>query len=368
VFSQTPKKTSPPVNKKPVLSPEERWVNSLKLKDDTARVKYIEPQIDTVQYIPKNFYIAAVVDATGMNDSIGYSLQPKSTKQQRLSLKGGTAGYFSKLASISVKKDTTLFPVLLKITKLSVTDERVKYTGDITSLEYAYEFASIYKKDTIRLYRYTANASTRTLLSEKKSYDSLFYKSDNLWLTVDEYMQDLADKHQTFCKGVKLIFHWKTKAANADTLCYTGDYQLNWDDYRGDAESEDGLLSYVFVDYDIEQSYKDRYIMLDVALSTVFLRRESWVSGSPMKREVLQHESYKLKLAYAYMLKLRKELESLQLDQQNYQVQIPATYKRLQKDFSGQINTYNKETNYGLKKKEQQYWQGIIDKMLVELN
>ncbi len=366
VQAQTKKTVPPP--KKNILTPEERWVNSLKLKDDTARIKYIDPKIDTNQYVPKNFYVAAVMNATGMNDSIGFSLQPKSAKRQQLSLKNGTADYFLKLTEQQVKKDTALFPVLLKITRLDIRDERVKYTGDETRADYGFEFASVYKNDTIKLTSYNANASFRTLLSDKKNYDSLFRNFDEVWPNVDEYMAELADKHRTFCKGVKLNFRIKSKAANADTLCYTEGYQLTWDDYRGEAESEDGLFSYVFVDYDIEPSYKDRYVVLDIDLSTVFSRRESWVDGTPMKREVLQHENYKFKLTYAYMLKFRKELKSLNLTIDNYQAEIPAAYKKLQKEFSGQVTTYNKETNYGLKKKEQQYWQTLIDKMLSDFN
>jgi hypothetical protein len=324
-------------------------------------VKYIDPKYDTTKYTPLHFYIAAVVDKTGTADSIGFSLQPRSVKPQKVSLKEGTVTFFKKYTGNLLKADSSLYPVLLVISELSLADERYKNVGDETTLKYKLEVHSLYKNDTFEVTHYFGQQRFRTTLGDKKKYDSMFLGLSTFWPHVDEVFKELLDKHRTFCKGVKLNINVRSQASNADSLFYNGQRLLTWDDYRGEAEKKDAILSYIFINYDANSSYDKGYVIVDVDLETVFSRTDSWVHGGMETTNVLNHDNYKFRLAYLHMLRLKKELETIGLTYDNYKTEIPAMYRKNQKEANAAFNAYDKETAYGARKKEQLRWQQTID-------
>jgi hypothetical protein len=361
-----PKKTTVPKSR--VAPPTvQRGYTPPSLKDDPTPVKYIDPKPDTTTYTPVHFYVAGVIDATGTNDSIGFTLQPRSGKPQKLSFKEGTAAFFRNYTNKILKRDTTLYPLVLVVKELSVSDERYKNLGDETTIKYRLQFISVYKHDTIEVSTYSGQRFFRTMLGDKKAYDSMLDRTNIFWPHVDEAFSEILDKHPTFCKGVKVNVHVRTEAATADSVFYDGQRQLTWDDYRGEAESTDGILSYIMVDYDGNTGYEKAYAILDIYVATAFVKKESWVNGRMQKPETLAHDNYKFKLAYLYMLRLKKELESAQFTYENYQTGIQAAYKKTQKEANAEFSAYDKESAYGTRKKEQLRWQQTIDAAIAEL-
>jgi hypothetical protein len=340
----------------------------LKLKDDTARIKYISLLTDTVQYTPAHYYITAIIDSTKTFDSIGFSLQPKSGKHQRLSFKGGTVNHLTNYIDKKVKKDTSLYPVVMILRNFDIKDERFNKYGDETHVRFAFEFASVYKHDTIEINNFSGENGFRTPFGDKKNYDSLFSMTGDMWKKVDVYVKDLVDRHPTFCKGVKIKVRVRTTPATQDSIFYDSHYQLTWDDYKGEAEVPDRILSSFFIDYDGDSKYDSNYVVLDLSLAPAFLRSASWVHGLPQKKEVLHHENYKFRLLYLQMLKLKKELETVNVTRDNYSVIISASYKKAMKEFSFDASAYDKDTNIGLRKKEQQRWEETIDTAIAAFN
>jgi hypothetical protein len=337
-----------------------------KLKDDTARIKYISLVEDTVQYTPAHYYIAAVLDSTKTFDSIGFSLQPKSGNPQRLSFTGGTLKHLTNYINKKVKKDTSLYPLVLIVRRFDITDERIKRIGDETHAKFEFEFASVYKNDTMMVNSFTGQNGFRTPLGDKKNYDSILSLTSDMWNKVDRFVKDLVDRHPTFCKGVKIRVRIRNTPATADSVFYDSHNPLSWDDYKGEAEAPDRILSHFMIDYDGDSKYDSNYVVLDLSLAAAFIRSDSWVHGAPQKKEVLHHENYKFKLIYAQMLRLKRDMENAIVTRDNYSTVVNALYKKAMKDCNFDFTAYDKDTNLGLRKKEQQQWEEKIDAALAE--
>jgi hypothetical protein len=358
--------TKKPTVIKPRVAPP-AMQGASRLKDDPAPVKYIDPKYDTTHYAPTNFYISAVVDETGTHDSIGYSFQPKSGKPQQLSLKGGVKEYFTRYANDVIKRDSSLYPAILVVKELSITDERFKNLGDETTMKFKLQVYSVYKNDTVEITHYSGQRLFRTGLGDKKDYDSMLPRTVTLWPHVDNIFKEATETMATFCKGVKVRVHTRSQGASPDSLFYNPQRPLSWDDYRGEAEAPDRMLSYIFINYDADAVYDKGYLVVDVDVSTVFLPKDSWVHGRMEKPETLAHDNYKFRLAYLHMLLLKKEIEGLNLTFDNYKTEIPAAYKKRNKQAQAEVMAYDKETGYGTRKKEQVRWQQTIDDAIAEL-
>ena len=128
-------------NKKPMPKPVIRMMNTpvFNVKDDPSPVKYIQLKKDTPVYVPKNFYIQKVIDNTANADSIGFILQPKSGKKQRISFVSGTANGIQDYFNFKIARDTTLYPVIFTVKNISLSEEKDKdYRNGI--FRYAFTF------------------------------------------------------------------------------------------------------------------------------------------------------------------------------------------------------------------------------------
>jgi hypothetical protein len=330
-------------------------------KDDNKPVRDIPFPVRIPRYTPTQFYIAGVIDATGTNDTIGTAIKTKGFKQ-KLVLKGGTKHFFTTLLDSMLQKDTTLYPVILKIKQLSINEVRERFY-DNSEARYEYEFLSVYKNDTLRLLGYSGGGEFSTYMHLKKVYDTAITTMAEGWKRLESNMAELAENHPAFAKKVTIAVNIRTNPGSADTLFYTGN-NLVFDDFTGTAYMQNGGFGHMYIDYEPNISYGKGTIHVKVDLAATFLRKRSWLSGEGRSPEVLKHLNYRFRLVHLYTLLLRERLEKAALTPENYQSIIGALYDTIRGEALRKIEAYDDETQYGKDIREQMRWEQNINKGL----
>ncbi len=361
--------------KKPGTTPKKdaykEYQKQFSFTDDPAPVKYIKPYLDTSKYIPKHFYIAEINDSTGSNDSVGFTLQPKSGKKQRLAFEGGLQSAFTISVDKKLTKDSTLYPLIFNIRKFSITEIREK-PYDNASFNYQYEFLYRYKNKLEKITGYSGRGYMLTPVGMKKKYDSLLNASlERQFTAVDETMAEGIEKSPMFCKGVKLTVTMRQDdgAPANDTIFFDTNRELTWADFKSDARgAENTFASYIGLSFDPDEiTYTNAFYNINVNIGASFIKSASWIGKAVKEQAVLYHMRYRLKLAAVYALKLKKRLQATTFTCDNFNGELRTAYTDVYKDLNVAMDKFDHETKYGQNKKDELRWEQSIETQLDEV-
>jgi len=345
-------------------SPEDYYIKSLKLKDDPASVKILQFKTDSLQYKPSNYFIISVEDSTKTNDSIGFALQPKSGNKQKLMFQNGTAAALTRYATRHVARDSSLYPISIRVSQLDIEETRIRKIYDQTEIHYKYEFVSQFKNKPLVIYSISGNGTLRTPLEQLKNYDSAIALGlENAWAQLDKGMGEVTEKDPAFSKGVKKNISVKTDNGNnsSDSIFYDGHYELQWDDFKGSSVQNEGIESYVGILIEPDIAYKNKFIEISITVGTFFAKNYSWAKGNTVQPKVLLHEQYRMRLVQYYTLGLQKKLVNAALTYENYAKILQQLYHETIDAAMAELKQYDEETKIGTAKKEQEKWQKKIE-------
>jgi hypothetical protein len=351
-------------------TPEEYFLASLKLKDDSGSFRKFQFKKDTLQYQPKTFFIQRVECDSVYEDSIGRAIQPKSKRMQRYAFAEGTSAGFSTYLHSRVKRDSALYPVVFRIKKFNIQEERKQLLYDVGEIEYKFEVEVIHKNKLFKVSAYEGSGTLGSFPNHSRSYDSIIgMKLMELLRYTDEQVAELADNHPDFLKGVKLKFGFsKSKEPDGDTLFFDGSSTLLWSDFQGYASKRQSIYTYATIELDSDYEYEKGYLQINLRITPVFNRKLSWAGAQVRRQEVLLYERYKMKLFLRYSYVLRQRLELANITTENYRQIIKDYYHKVNEELTSVMQEYENETNLGLSQKSMQRWMEEIDEDLQKYN
>lgn len=357
-------------NKKPMPKPAIRMMNTpvFNVKDDPSPVKYIQLKKDTPVYVPKNFYIQKVIDNTPNADSIGFILQPKSGKKQRISFVSGTANGIQDYFNFKIARDTTLYPVIFTVKNISLSEEKDKdYRNGI--FRYAFTFEYINKDKPLVIGGADGRFSYTTHVTQNKHLDSniakaLIYDIDE----VEKNLEEAIDKNPVFCKGVNTTITYKTDNSSVnDTIFFDGQQDLMWDDFASTATGGDNFFSpAIGLLFTPEINYEKGRFQLKIKAGAYFIKSHSWVGKKIKTTPMLYHLQYRFKLAWLESVRLKKKIETAVFTCTGYENEIRNLILFSSKQLEHTFEEYSSQTLTGSNKKEQNRWQEFIDKQIIE--
>ena len=342
---------------------QNQYLSYTKLKDDSNARKKINPFSDSFHFTPKYIYIQQTELFPELkDDSVGFTLQPKSGSTQLLTFEKGTTAFFNNYLEKSINKVDSLYPVVLKIKKINISETRVDAIYDDCKLDFEYVFECRYRNKTTSLTSYSGNARIRVLLGMRKAYDSLVQQTlQDVIPKIDEMMNEAIDKIPDLCKAVNHKIYFRDNVEGRDTIFYNGQSPLlSWNDYTGITSNENQFSSYGGIFFQPDADYKRGVLNISTTIGTCFIKNMSLAGDNARKEEILRHENYRLKLIHCYTLKLKKQLEGLQLTIDNYRDELNKTFATVNAEMKIALDAYSSETRFGLKKKEQQKWEASI--------
>jgi hypothetical protein len=157
----------------------------------------------------------------------------------------------------------------------------------------------------------------------------------------------------------------------ADTLVFTDAVELSWADYLGRPNGMYDLRTACGI-YLAQADYaiKERYIHIKIKTGGYFDTRRSIAgAGAQRRREILDHEKYRVKLVCLGAMRFMTELKQResQLSHDNVYEAIRKIYTNVKDDLQKEIDRFDAETEYGIKIKAELKWEGMIDEQMERL-
>lgn len=339
------------------------------VKDDPSPVKYLQFKKDTPVYKPQHFYIAAVVDTTGRADSIGFTLQPKSGKQQKVMFVNGTLNAFKEYVDFKIAKDSLLYPVTMVIKEAALSEEKEKdYRNGIFKYNYSFEYRGKEKPFTISAFEgrfsYSHHFSQPKMALDSMLSLTIMNGIDN----TDKNMEDAIANYPAFCKAVDVNISYQAgNTAGSDTIFYNGTQELNWDDFASASSGGDSyFMSHMGILFSPDVDYSNGKMHVTIKTGAYFVRSLSWAGKRVRVSAMRYHLQYKFYLVWLEAVRLKKKIEAAVLTCSNYESEIRTLLLNSNRQLQYVLDEYTKQTVTGSNQKEQYRWQQFIDKQLEE--
>jgi hypothetical protein len=335
-------------------------------RDDPSPVKYIQLKKDTPVYTPQHFYIQKIVDNTNTNDSIGFILQPKSGKRQRLSFKGGTVQGIGDYFNLKVVKDTILYPLVFILKNISLSEEKENdYRNGI--FKYAYSFEYVTKDKPITIAKADGRLTYKTHITQNRYLDSNLAKAFSGDMEqLEKNMEDAINTHPLFCKGVNTSISYKTDNSPAnDTIFFDGQQDLMWDDFTSTASGGDNyFLPAISLLFTPDINYENGKFQVKIKTGAYFIKSRSWVGKKIKTAQMLYHLQYRFKLAWLESVRLKRKIETTVFSCSNYETEMRQLIVNSNNQLDHIFDEYSTQTLTGSNKREQNRWQEFIDKQI----
>ena len=339
------------------------------VKDDPAPVRYLQFKKDTPVYKPQHFYIAAVVDTTGRADSIGFILQPKSGKPQKVMFTNGTLSACKEFIDFKISRDTLLYPITMVIKEAALSEEKEKdYRNGTFRYNYRFEYRGKEKPLPISYYEgrfsYTHHVSQPKMLLDSMLSLTIMNGIEN----TDKNMQEAIADHPAFCRGVDMNISYQAgNTAGSDTIFYNGTQELDWDDFASASTGGDSyFMSHMGILFSPEVNYANGKMHVAIKTGAYFVRSLSWAGKRVRVSAMRYHLQYKFYLVWLEAVRLKKKIEAAALTCGNYETEIRTLLLNSNKQLQYVLDEYSKQTVTGSNQKEQYRWQQFIDKQLAE--
>ncbi|MTI31552.1 DUF922 domain-containing protein, partial [Xanthovirga aplysinae] len=153
-----------------------------------------------------------------------------------------------------------------------------------------------------------------------------------------------------------------------DIIHWNPDRKLQWKDFKGapDPKSEFSALTNAVLNYKYRAGILEDKIDLSFEVSCYFEKRFSWVKKGHEKPELLAHEQLHFDITELYARILRKRLEQGEYTPSNYKRKCKGIFQQVMKEWKKMQDQYDKETNHGSKKIDQEKWMKKVKQEMLE--
>ncbi len=340
------------------------------------KVNEITLQDEPLSFIPKEFYVADVIDERADRSVIalllsGGDLKGGPPKIQPVDLKGGGGAAVKKFIIHNLQRNTTLRPIVIKLKTFKAIESVLqgnKIEGQISLsmsfyLERGSEEEMVYLSDYIGNADYTRNGghpydiepTLRNLLK-----DGL--QKINTW------MNKQAATDIRLAKGVKVSFTDYEEKSEGDSIYYNVKRPLAWSDFQSKIpNSRYEAEVFPSFGYDERTSIANAIINLNLIIKVCLPKSASWAKEGSRSAYTLNHEQRHFDIVKIVAEHFKQKLRTENLSTTNYDGPINEDYLDAYREMNNLQKQYDDETHHGTDEYMQQKWNERIDKGLREI-
>ena len=326
---------------------------------------------EPMPFTPKEFYVAGVTDARADRQAVAYLLVPGPTPKapavvHSMDLQGGTLPAVREYLRKSLPRNIKLRPLLIRIQEYRVTESAGTGNSVNGEVAVAMSFHLQRRTDTLDLVSYRggiryARSANQTVTAEQALRQSLVGAMQYL----DNWMNREVDHNEKLARAVKVTFTDYVRNDKADTVFYTPDRPLVWDDFR-DTPRPGPYAATVFPSFAQEgrTTVKNGVIQLDLLLKVYVLKNASWVRPGSLEDYGLKHEQRHFDLVKLVAERFKRKVLADTLTVEDYDGQIGYEYLESYREMNRLQEQYDSETRHGLDREAQERWNRRIDEEL----
>jgi hypothetical protein len=157
------------------------------------------------------------------------------------------------------------------------------------------------------------------------------------------------------------------KEADEEIIVWQKNHRLTWDDYKGKQQHRFAAASTVYSMY--RHIYKDSSQHLYASVKALFYPQDSWRNKHWVDDALLAHEQRHFDIVELYARKLRKQLSTLRvINEEDAQQKLDSLHTIIDTEMDAYQDKYDEETNYSMAHDEQQSWIHKIDQAITDLD
>ncbi len=153
----------------------------------------------------------------------------------------------------------------------------------------------------------------------------------------------------------------------SNRISWEKDYQLDWNDFKGRAQTSSLLDAYTMLGISLEViGQKDGKV--EMGVFGYFEKNKSWVKSGEKTNHLLLHERKHFDLCEVYRRKLIKKLEAKKsYDYDTFSDEVGKMFNENFEAYTKEQERYDEETHHSQKKEDQIKWNKFITKELLRL-
>lgn len=318
---------------------------------------------EPLPFTPKEFYIAEVTDERPERGSVGLLLTTPGKPAERVDLQGGTAPAIRQFVRQSLRQNQSLRPIAIRIKQCKITETASgsRVEGRITI---GLAFDILRDGESVRLVEYQGGARYNRPASQLTSIEPTFRQSlaDALRF-LNTWINQQASQNEKLAKDIKVIFTDYLNPAETDSVFYSPDRPLTWQDFKAKPSAISRYSASVFPSFGYEGSSEtvNGVLHVKLTLKVYMLKSSSWLKEVARNNYSLNHEQrhFDIVKIVAERFKQRLPADSLTIDDYNSIIQYQ--YLEAFREMNRLQEQYDGETRHGIDQAAQERWNRRID-------
>ena len=270
----------------------------------------------------------------------------------------------------SITFDTSGIPIILFIDKFKLNE-----TGTISkhkaTLNFAIHFSTEIDGEEYKLFNLSGipEVMVKGNVGEvhEKNICSSFkqsFENFNKWIHSNLNIMP-------FARRVEIVFIEDSlnDLVIGDTIHWSKNYQLNWDDFQGKVPPSDfSAQSNCSFMLRIEKVVEEGTMKLQIKFCAAFVKPTSWVKPDLKRDTLLIHEQYHFNICEMYARQFKNRLKNFDFLPMKTDQQIKVIFDEVWTEYKQTQEDYDNETEHGMIIEQQLKWINRVDESLRTLN
>lgn len=324
---------------------------------------------EKLTFTPHEFYIAGLTDERKDHNSVASLIVVNATHSpiiQSVDLHGGAATAIKLFIDHNLHQDIKLRPVVISIKEFKLTESNLagRHVGGNLSVTFSF---SLQQEDAlVHLIDYTGGLHyDRDIRQADIAEPALRHSIESALSYFNTWMDKQVDNNPLFAKAVQVRFTDYTEKTEGDTIYYSTNRLLTWDDFRDKPRDErfDAEI-YSSIGYAEKTEVIKGVINVNIALMVDVRKSDCWVRAGSRSDYTLNHEQRHFDIEKLVSEHFKQKILAMKLPVDNYDGPINVEYLETLREATRLQKQYDAETRHGSDQRAQAEWNEKTDKEL----
>jgi hypothetical protein len=337
-----------------------------------VNLKPIPLRVASQVFSPDEYYIARVIDErVDLNPTAFVVVDlERGNNLETTNLQGGTIAALEEYILEAYPGNKNLRPVVIRVKDCKIVESLNNPKTGVVAGDIHLDFTFAMEKgdELVNLLDFQGGISYQRGIRQVNLLEAFLRRSVNLSMKYfDDWINKDADNNQKLAKSVRLDISDYQGGNDKDTVFYSSDRPLTWDDFKGRPRFNNYAASiFASIGYESSSTVEKGEIVVDLVFKTYMLKSSSWVrSGN--NSYGLNHEQRHFDIAKIVTERLKNTLKALPLEPHNYERKVSYHYLEAFREMNQMQEDYDLETSNGTNGSAQQRWNEKIDSTLRQL-
>jgi hypothetical protein len=324
---------------------------------------------EKLDFTPHEFYVADVTDDRPDRTEVATLIVRDAANIsaiQSADLRGGAAASIKQFLGHNLATNTTLRPIIITIKKFRLTESRLTERQVTGHLAMAFSFELQLKYRTVHLTDYNSGIRyTRPDNQSDVAESTLKQGIEGALSWFNIWMDQQASSNVLLAKGVKVKFTDFTENPEGDTIYYTVNRPLTWDDFQEKPrESRFEAEIFTTIGYAEQTEVAKGIININIALKVEVPKSDCWVKDKNLDAYTLNHEQRHFDIEKLVSEHFKQKILAMDLPVDNFDGPINVEYLETLREANRLQKQYDTETRHGTDQQAQRQWNEKIDREL----